>query len=161
MPISPPKQDVAQALLERGSLFVYLDPRREGVRVPPWLSKQPQLVLQVGLDLPIPIPDLRVDEAGVFGTLSFNRAPFTCDVPWDAVYGMFGDDGMGYVWQEELPEEIAAEVAASVKDQRPALRTIEGGASEGPSAEAGGPEEDDAEARTDARKRAPHLRLVK
>ncbi|MEZ4339869.1 MAG: hypothetical protein R3B82_24880, partial [Sandaracinaceae bacterium] len=78
----PPKREVALALLERGSLFVHLDPRVEGVVVPDYLRSQPQLVLQVGLGLAVPIPDLEVDDEGVFGTLSFNRSPFYCRVPW-------------------------------------------------------------------------------
>ena len=111
----PPKKDVARALLLRGSVFVYLDPRRDDVAVPVWLADQPQLVLQVGLDLPIPIPDLRVDDDGVYGTLSFNRAPFIVVVPWDAVFALWGDDGMGMVWAEDMPPEIAAEVEQAVK----------------------------------------------
>ncbi len=123
----PPKKDVARALLLRGSVFVYLDPRRDDVAVPVWLAKQPQLVLQVGLDLPVPIPDLRVDDAGVFGTLSFNRAPFTCAVPWDAVFALWGDDGMGMVWPEDMPPEIAAEVEEAARREagpRPRARRM-------------------------------------
>lgn len=119
---------------------MYLDPRGDEVAVPPWLARQPQLVLQVGLDLPVPIPDLRVDDEGVYGTLSFNRAPFTCSVPWSAVFALVGDDGMGMVWREDLPEEIAAEVelglsrageapeAPEARAPGPRLRAIEGGA---------------------------------
>jgi stringent starvation protein B len=107
---SPPKKDVARALLLRGSVFVHLDPRIDGVIVPEWLADQPQVVLQVGLDMPIPITDLRVDDAGVSGTLSFQRAPFTCTVPWEAVFAIAGDDGRGMVWPESMPEEIRAEV---------------------------------------------------
>ncbi|MGD8860889.1 MAG: ClpXP protease specificity-enhancing factor SspB [Myxococcales bacterium] len=106
----PNKKDVARALLLKGSLFVHLDPRAEGVVVPPWLKNQPQLVLQVGLDLAVPIPDLRVDDGGVYGTLSFSRQPFTCVVPWDAVFAAVGDDGRGMVWPDSMPKEIAAEV---------------------------------------------------
>ncbi len=116
----PPKKDVARALLLRGSLFVHLDPRVEGVRVPAWLCDQPQLVLQVGLDMPIPIPDLRVDDEGVFGTLSFQRSPFTCQVPWEAVFAVVGDDGRGMVWPESMPPEIAAEVEREVVRRGPA-----------------------------------------
>lgn len=164
----PPKKDVARALLLRGSVFVYLDPRREGVTVPAWLADQPQLVLQVGLDLPIPIPDLRVDDAGVFGTLSFNRAPFTCAVPWEAVFALWGDDGMGMVWPEDMPAEIAAEVEQAARRAQkkeesepkpkgartrgPRLRAIEGGASE--SSSDGAPEDGE-------RRRPPHLRRIK
>ncbi len=146
-------------------MFVYLDPRAPGVRVPEWLASQPQLVLQIGLDLPVPIPDLRVDDGGVFGTLSFNRAPFTCAVPWDAVFALVGDDGMGMVWQDAMPEEIAAEVEqAEKKAERakpekrgPRLRAIEGGATESGEMPAGGA--DEAESATP--KRPPHLRVIK
>ena len=52
----PPKKEVALALLEGPSLFIHLDPRRAGVIVPKWLMGQPQLVLQVGLNMAIRIP---------------------------------------------------------------------------------------------------------
>jgi hypothetical protein len=106
----PNKRDVARALLLKGTVFVHLDPRTDDVIVPQWLKRQPQLVLQVGLDLPIPIPDLRVDDVGVYGTLSFNRSAFTCIVPWEAVFAVVGDDGRGMVWPGSMPAEIAAEV---------------------------------------------------
>ena len=97
-------------LLVKGSVFVHLDPRVQGVIVPDWLRKQPQLVLQVGLDLPVPIPDLSIDEDGVYATLSFNRSAFSCRMPWEAVFALVGDDGKGMVWPESFPVEIAHEV---------------------------------------------------
>src|SRR5262245_18159277 len=106
----PLKRDVAKMLLRKGSLFVHLDPRASDVFVPPWLRHQAKLVLQVGYDMPIPIPDLRVDDEGVFGTLSFSRNPFTCAVPWHSVFALVGDEGRGMVWPESMPSEIAAEV---------------------------------------------------
>jgi len=109
-PKLPGKRDVATTLLEKGTAFVHLDPRGGEVVVPTWLKEQPQLVLQVGLNMPIPILDLRVDAAGLHGTLSFNRQPFTCSVPWETVFAVVGDDGRGMVWPESMPAEIAAEV---------------------------------------------------
>jgi stringent starvation protein B len=103
----PPKKEVALALLERSSVHVHLDPRGAGVVVPPWFKRQPQLVLQVGLNMPVPIPDLRLDEEGLSCTLSFNRSPFYCVVPWTSVFAMVGDDGRGMVWPDEVPPEIA------------------------------------------------------
>jgi hypothetical protein len=114
----PDKRDVARALLLKGTVFVHLDPRSDDVRVPNWLKRQPQLVLQVGLDMPVPIPDLRVDDGGVFGTLSFNRTSFTCSVPWDAIFAVVGDDGRGMVWPGSMPQEIAAEVERESKRGR-------------------------------------------
>jgi hypothetical protein len=114
----PNKKDVARALLLKGTLFVHLDPRNENTRVPAWFKRQPQLVLQVGLDMPVPIPDLRVDDVGVFGTLSFNRTSFTCAVPWDAVFALVGDDGRGMVWPASVPKEIAAEIEREARTPR-------------------------------------------
>jgi stringent starvation protein B len=105
----PPKKEVALALLERSSVHVHLDPRAPGVVVPAWFKKQPQLVLQIGLNMPVPIPDLRLDEEGMSCTLSFNRTPFYCVVPWSGVYAMVGDDGRGMVWPDDVPPEVATQ----------------------------------------------------
>jgi stringent starvation protein B len=103
----PPKKEVGLALLERSSVYVHLDPRRDAVVVPAWFKKQPQLVLQVGMNMPVPIPDLRLDEDGMSCTLSFNRAPFFCVVPWSSVFAMVGEDGRGMVWPDDVPAEVA------------------------------------------------------
>ena len=116
----PDKRAIARSLLLRGSMFIHLDPRVEGVVVPPWFRDKPQLVLQVGLDMPVPIPDLRIDADGVSATLSFNRSPFLCFVAWDAIYALSGEDGQGMVWPESMPPEIAAEVEREAGRRRPA-----------------------------------------
>jgi hypothetical protein len=112
----PPKKEVALALLERSSVYVHLDPRRDAVVVPAWLKKQPQLVLQVGLNMPVPIPDLKLDEDGMSCTLSFNRAPFYCVVPWSSVFAMVGDDGRGVVWPDDVPAEVARQAQVRAVD---------------------------------------------
>jgi hypothetical protein len=106
----PPKKEVALALLQGPSLFIHLDPRRSGVIVPKWLTGQPQLVLQVGLNMAIQIPDLTVDDDGVSCTLSFNRSPFWCQLPWSAVYALVGEDGRGMIWPNDVPPEIALQM---------------------------------------------------
>jgi stringent starvation protein B len=113
----PPKKDIAIALLKRSSVHVHLDPRVAHVVVPPWFKNQPQLVLQVGLNMPVPIPDLHLDKDGMSCTLSFNRSPFHCLVPWESVFAMVGEDGQGMVWPDDVPVEVSrqarpAQVAA-------------------------------------------------
>ena len=112
----PPKKDVAYALLEGPSLFMHLDPRRPGVIVPKWLLGQPQLVLQVGLNMPIQIPDLAVDDEGISCTLSFNRTPFWCKVPWSAIYALVGEDSRGMVWPSDVPPEVATQMQAPPRE---------------------------------------------
>lgn len=102
----PPKKEVALALLERSSVYVHLDPRQTAAVVPPNFKKQAQLVLQVGLKMAVPIPDLRLDDDGISCTLSFNRSPFFCVVPWSSVFAMVGEDGRGMVWPDDVPAEV-------------------------------------------------------
>jgi stringent starvation protein B len=105
----PPKKDVALALLQGPSLFIHLDPRKTEVVVPIYFKKQPQLVLQVGMNMAIAIPDLKVDDEGVSCTLSFNRRPFWCRLPWTAIYALVGEDMKGMIWPDEVPSEVAAQ----------------------------------------------------
>jgi hypothetical protein len=96
-------------------MFIHLDPRRPDVVVPKWFTGQPQLVLQVGLNMAIPIPDLKVDEEGISCTLSFNRSPFWCRIPWSAVYALVGEDGRGGVWADDVPPEVQQQKQAPAK----------------------------------------------
>ena len=129
MPPLPPKKAVALDLLERTSVFVHLDPRRPGVIVPLVFAKQPQLVLQIGLNMAITIPDLEVNDSGISCTLSFNRRPHFCRLPWSAIYALIGQEGGGMVWPEDVPPEVVAQQRSAAKKdapRKPALRAIDG-----------------------------------
>lgn len=110
MDSAPAKREFATALLQESSVFIHLDPRREGTIVPGWLKRQPQLVLQIGLNMAVRIPDLDVGEEAICCTLSFNRSPFFCRVPWSAVFGLVGEDGRGRIWPEDVPLEVASQM---------------------------------------------------
>jgi stringent starvation protein B len=128
--ILPPKKEVALALLERASVFVHLDPRGAGVVVPLHFKRQPRLVLQVGLNMVVPIPDLRLDDEGLSCTLSFNRTPFHCIVPWTSVFALIGEDARGMVWPDDVPQEIAREMTPPKREEQGpvAVAPVEDGA---------------------------------
>lgn len=118
----PPKKQVALALLEQASVFVHVDPRPDAVLVPPWFKKQAQLVLQIGLNMNVPIPDLDVGDDGISCTLSFNRSPHHCHLPWTSVFAIVGEKtGRGMVWPDDVPAEVIAQGRATKqKAARPA-----------------------------------------
>jgi stringent starvation protein B len=123
----PPKKDVALALLEQATVLVHLDPRGEQVQVPAWFKRQPQLVLQIGLNMPKPIPDLNVDDDGISCTLSFSNSPHYCHLPWASVYALIGASGRGMVWPDDVPKEVAGQyVVTTPKEEKPrtALRAV-------------------------------------
>lgn len=120
MPPLPRKKTVALDLLERASVFVHLDPRRPGVIVPQGFLKQHQLVLQIGLNMAISIPDLDVTDEGITCTLSFNKRPHFCSLPWGAIYALIGEQGGGMVWPEDVPPEVVSQQQQSaVKKEVP------------------------------------------
>ncbi|HYP90059.1 MAG TPA: ClpXP protease specificity-enhancing factor SspB, partial [Polyangiaceae bacterium] len=114
--------------LEQATVLVHLDPRGEQVQVPAWFKRQPQLVLQIGLNMPKPIPDLNVDDDGISCTLSFSNAPHYCHLPWAAVYALIGASGRGMVWPDDVPKEVAGQyVVTTPKEEakpRTALRAV-------------------------------------
>ena len=120
----PAKKDVAIALLEQSDVFVHIDPRPDEVRVPQWFKKQAQLVLQIGLNMPVPIRDLEVNDDSITCTLSFNRSPFFCFLPWKSIYALVGSDGRAMVWPDDIPPEVAAQAAkaAAVVEEKAAKR---------------------------------------
>ncbi|HEX2877629.1 MAG TPA: ClpXP protease specificity-enhancing factor SspB [Polyangiaceae bacterium] len=125
----PPKKDVALALLEQATVLVHLDPRGEQVQVPAWFKRQPQLVLQIGLNMPKPIPDLNVDDSGISCTLSFSNTPHYCHLPWASVYALIGASGRGMVWPDDVPKEVAGQYVVTTPKEEPkpraALRAVE------------------------------------
>ena len=105
------------ALLQQAdSVFVNFDPRRDGVVVPAHLKRQPRVVLQYGLNMRIPIPDLDVGEEGIGATLSFDRAPTWTFVPWSAVYLIATTQGRGVLYQEDVPGVLETKIEPPAKD---------------------------------------------
>lgn len=109
------KIDVVRVLLQKDSLFLHLDPRCKNVIVPSEFKNQSQLVLQIGYDMPIKIPDLSIKEGGIMATLSFNHTPFCCYVPWKPIFAVIGQDGRGMVWDQDMPSEVRLDIAKEEK----------------------------------------------
>lgn len=102
--------------LRSGKVTLAVDVTDPGVVMPiEWIKRtadgavvDPIVILDYGLNLPIPIPDLRVDLAGVLATLSFGCVPYETFVPWSAVRDM--------AYENPLPVLSAAELSALVAD---------------------------------------------
>lgn len=105
-PTALSKRDALESLLANGDVLLQLDPRREGVDVPPGLRAQSLLVLRVGLNMPLPIGDLTISHGGIRATLSFSRSPYLVEIPWQAVFGMVSEAGEGLLWTQDVPVEV-------------------------------------------------------
>jgi stringent starvation protein B len=137
----PSKQQAFLALLREGWTSLHIDARRPGVIVPPTFRREAHLVLQYGHDLPIPIPDLEVDDYGVRATLSFSRTAHLTVIPWTAVYVVACDDGRGVLYAEDVPEDVPV-IAARQTIESDATSEGELGAEAAAEGEGGGDQED-------------------
>ena len=75
-------------LYSNQDVLLLLDARQPDVVVPENLRTNPNLALEIGYDMPNPIPDLNVGSDGVSATLSFHATSFRCWLPWAAVHGV-------------------------------------------------------------------------
>lgn len=101
------KKEVVLNLLRDSAVFIHLDPRRQGVVVPQHLIQRSHLVLHIGLNMHVPINDLEVTDAGISCTLSFDRKPTFCHLPWSSIFALVTEnDARGRVWEEDVPREV-------------------------------------------------------
>ena len=107
--MTPNKQLVMLELLKDAWVYVQLDPRRQGVNLPEFLRQEPRLVLQYGYNMPVPIPDLVIDDEGIKATLSFRRVSHATLIPWSAVFAITDGDHRGFLWDADLPADLNLE----------------------------------------------------
>lgn len=93
-------------LIQCSQVFVHLDARLPGVNVPKQYWTQHNLLLDYGLDLAIPITDLKLCEDGISATLSFNRGFVFTFVPWDSIYVIRSNEGHVFVFPSSAPAEF-------------------------------------------------------
>jgi stringent starvation protein B len=101
------KRELLEALLRSSWAYLHVDGRADGVELPEWL-REPAVKLQIGYDMPLPIPDLAIDDEGVRATLSFQRTPHLCRIPWRAIFAISDLDGRGAMFPDDVPPEVSA-----------------------------------------------------
>ena len=98
------KPDVIRELLSYADVVsVSLKLQVAGVVLPPHL-KEGIVVLELGYNMRVSIPDLVVDDKGIAATLSFARQPFHCTVPWAAVFAAGIPPHVILLWGGPPPE---------------------------------------------------------
>ncbi len=145
-PSLPDKRSVVDELLESGAVLVHVDARRDGVCVPDRFCHDSKLVLRFGYNLTPAVPDLRVDDEGICGTLTFGGVPHCCVLPWESIYAVVSDsNSRGLVWPDDVPDDVIGELAGAAEDAD----------------EVAAPDASVAESKAATARKRGHLRLVK
>lgn len=102
-----PKKTIFNHLVVANNVYVQF--RTEGATLPERLYREESACLVWGFDRVVPIRDMRSDDEGVSGTLSFGRTPHWCKIPWDNIFAMHtGDESSLRMWPESMPTAIRA-----------------------------------------------------
>ncbi len=102
-----PKQEILDELLDKGMVQVLVDTRLEGVEVPPHLIGDLQLRLNLSRRFGLP---LVFDEKGILATLTFQKVPHECRLPWGAIYAIISYvTGEPFLFPEDVPLEVVLE----------------------------------------------------
>ena len=117
------KMAVESQIQQTGSVYVTLDARHAGVSVPSVFSDRSMLTLHIGNNMPVPIPDLAILESGISATLSFDREPHLCVIPWAAVYALSSDGKQGILFHNSKPADVPL---GQRKPPGPALKVLDG-----------------------------------
>jgi hypothetical protein len=107
-PAEPSKADVALEWIASGLLRVHFDATStNNVIVPKHLRDQVSCILEFGFDMPRPIPDLKVDQDGISGTLSFPGFHEWVIVHWEAVFAIASPstDRVAF-WLNDAPASV-------------------------------------------------------
>lgn len=120
------KQTIVEQLLKKENFFlIVVDPTDEKVQLPKHLKEKKQPVgVHIGLHMAISIPDLKIDEYGVQGTLSFDRTPFYCIFPWTSLLQIsVGEEHL--IWLCPQTNDKINSTKESSQKRRPPLRLVE------------------------------------
>ncbi len=124
-PIAKLRRHVIEELLaELDFIMVVVNPAHPGVELPaPLREGGAPVPLEIGRRMPLPIPDLRLDDEGIEATLSFARTPHLCRLPWSAIVQVsVGEEHL--VWL--CPDGLARPSSSAPREEasRPRLKLV-------------------------------------
>ncbi len=103
-PIPSKPNFLEQMLADCPLVDVHFQTGFPGVVIPAHAANGPVQMLQYGLDLNVPIPDLDLRRDGVSATMLFRDGGFLTYIPWGAIFAIFAAGSQdGYVWSQDEP----------------------------------------------------------
>lgn len=111
---STSKSDALTRALFDEYVLVHVNPRHEGVRLPPHSQKFPTVTLKISKFFKYPI---ELTKQGISARLRFGDDYFSCSIPLAAIWGATTVKGETLMWPEELPEALRNVVAHSAPGQ--------------------------------------------
>lgn len=110
-PPKPNKQKLLDKLLYGQYAMIYVTTSHSDLVIPQHLATQPSVPLKVSRFFRGPIS---LDDWGVTTELSFKGEPFTCKIPWAAIWAIASEDGALTAWPEDANEHVINELLKQI-----------------------------------------------
>jgi stringent starvation protein B len=153
------KRELCEHLLDRGTVMLVLDARRDGVRVPDHLAEDPGLRLNIDYRYGA---RMEVSDDATEATLSFAGEEFDCRLPWESIYVMLShDSNHPHVFPDDVPRELLDEIGIEPGQDTPMLHVVPGGGAELQGSDPADVPEGPPDSERQSVRRRDHLRVVK
>lgn len=124
------KKAILEESLSHGTTRVVVDGTHPLIQLPEHLLKDSKVYLDLSYNFGTRFP-MSLDNDGIRAVLSFNKSPFSCFIPWDALWLVeIQEDAEPHIilFPESVPPVIQKQV--DVACRRASFKVIEGGTEE-------------------------------
>lgn len=122
------KQIVLELFLAFGTTRVVVNGTHPLIKLPEYLLKNPSVNLDLSYNFET---NLSLDDDGIRAVLTFKETPFSCFIPWDALWLVATQDSSELrviIFPESVPPSVQRQVDAARR--RASFKVIEGGTKE-------------------------------
>ncbi len=110
------KQQQVELILKGDHALLHLDARNNEVIVPEHLKSNAALTLKISYLFQ---GQLTVSATGIDAYLRFSGNYFQCIIPWEAIWGVSGENGEQRIWPESLPQDLLAQLDSLSNAEEP------------------------------------------
>lgn len=119
---SEPRADqkkTIEKLLNDEQVLVHINPQCQGVGIPNHLFDNRTVTLRLSRFFK---GALSTDEEKICAELLFGHDYFSCQIPWNSIWGASSIRGEEFIWAESAPDEILEMVLAQKEERRACSR---------------------------------------
>ena len=137
-------------------ILVHLNPAKENLKIPDSYRDLPTVTLKLSYSYP---GNLEISAESIKTDLLFDGADFSCELPFDAIWGCSTSNGRNYIWPESINPESYSLIAGQIES----LKSKELGNDEAPTLSEVKTEskEDDSDSPPEDPHTPPNLKVIK
>ena len=115
MALSPEEdklKTIKAQLEEDDYILVHLNPAKEDLTIPDSYRSLPTVTLKLSYGFP---GELKITDKSIKADLLFDGEQFSCELPFDAIWGCSTSKGRNYIWPESINPDSYSLIAGQIE----------------------------------------------